>query len=122
MQRAQETVRAMLDDPYVLAIILYEIQQKTGSWQETGCSVMGYWEQTDPFLWTLVSLPGDLLGEVSVEGDGVFSGSVYAGAEEGAEWLRAGPFKSLDEAKAFVVDYLTKEGEVEEVFEECPWK
>jgi hypothetical protein len=115
---AHDTVKAMLDDPLVLALVLHEIGERGGA-DELGMK-MAYWQQADPFLWTLVSLSGDMLGEVSLKGQGEYETTVYAG-EYVADGLSAGPFGTLDEAKASVLTYLDSENEVGEVFDECPW-
>lgn len=117
--KTHDTVKAMLDDPLVLALVLHEIGERGGA-DELGMK-MAYWQQSDPFLWTLVSLSGDLLGEVSLEHGTVYEATVYAGEYVADGLLQAGRFDALDEAKASVLSYLDSEGEVSKVFDECPW-
>ena len=119
MSSAHATVKAMLEDPFVLALVLHEIGERGGA-DELGMK-MAYWQQADPFLWTLVSLSGDLLGEVSLKGQDEYETTVYAGEYVADGLIGEGPFDTLDEAKASVLAYLDSENEVEEVFDGCPW-
>jgi len=126
MSKAHDTVKAMLDDPFVFALILHEIHDRTGVWAVDSTEPsMAYWTQSDPFLWTLVSITGSLLGEVCKDANGVYTATVYAGVygddgDEGEEFS-SGPYGSLDGAKTFVVDYLIQENELDSVFDSCPW-
>lgn len=119
MSSAHATVKAMLEDPFVLALVLHEIGERGGA-DELAMRI-AYWQQADPFLWTLTSLSDDLLGEVAWKGQrGEYETTVFVG-EYGADGLTAGPFPTLDDAKASLADYLISENEVTEVFEGCPW-
>jgi hypothetical protein len=126
MSKAHDTVKAMLDDPFVLAIVLHEIHDRFDVWAVHPTEPpMAYWTWSDPFLWTLASITGSLLGEVCKDANGTYTATVYADGsvddgDDGVEFS-SGPYGLLDEAKTFVVGYLTQEGELGPVFDSCPW-